>query len=127
MPISSSLCRDLDDDDFEDLRRANLLAATTKLQESGIHKEPTTSELDTYEQLYNQACHLIACKRLEEASKFLELAEKRCVTALKADGFSEKEIQDEMKPIKLQRKYIRHQLSRGDKTVSHVAPKGKPT
>jgi hypothetical protein len=27
----------------------------------------------------------------------------------------------------LQRKYIRHQLSRGDKTVSHVAPKGKPT
>ncbi|KAI6192365.1 Signal recognition particle subunit SRP72 [Aphelenchoides bicaudatus] len=125
--IYRTLCRDLDDDDFEDLRRANLLAATAKLEESGTHKDPTTSELDTHEQLYNQACHLIACKQLGEASKFLKLAEDRCVETLKADGFSEKEIQDEMKPIITQRKYIAHQLKLANKTKANkIKRKRKP-
>lgn len=118
--IYRSLCRDLDDDENEDLRRANLLAVTTKLHESGVEREPTTSELDTHEQLYNQACHLIACKRYDEAAKFLQLAEERCSQTLKEDGFSEKEIEDELKPIKSQKKFIKHQmkLAQKDRTVS---------
>jgi len=108
------LCRDLVDDENEDLRRANLLAATTKLHESGIEREPTTSELDTHEQLFNQACHLIACKRYDEAAKALQLAKVKCVLALKEDGCSEKEIENELKPLKLQATYVTHQLTRND-------------
>lgn len=107
------MCRDLDDEN-EDLRRANFFAVTTKLHESGVEREPTTSELETFEQLYNHACHLIACKRLEEAAKVLKLAEASCVATLKEDGCSEKEIQDELKPIRFQNKYIKHQLSRAE-------------
>lgn len=113
------MCRDLDDDENEDLRRANLLAVTTKLHESGVERDPTTSELDTFEQLYNHACHLIACKRLKEAAKVLKLAEERCTQTLKEDGFSEKEINDELRPIRSQNKYIKHRLKLSEKPVSN--------
>lgn len=119
--FSSKLCRDLEDDEYEDLRRANLLAVKAKLHESGVEQEPTTSGLDTHEQLYNHACHLVACKRYEEASKILQQALETAKKNLKADGLSQKEISDEVKPIKAQIKFVNHELGTKDEAVSPLA------
>ena len=58
-------------DEFDDLRRANLIAINARL---GDEQELDLMDLDTFELQYNAACQLIAVQRFGEAQKLLEKA-----------------------------------------------------
>ena len=62
-------------DEFDDLRRANLLAIKARLQAKGEAQELDQMNLDTFELMYNNSCHLIACEKFDEALKLLNKAE----------------------------------------------------
>ncbi|KAI6180473.1 Signal recognition particle subunit SRP72 [Aphelenchoides besseyi] len=115
--IFRKLCHDLEEDEFEDLRRANLLACVAQLQASGIKQDPTTSELETYEQLFNHACHLANSERFADALKYLERAASKCRETLTSDEYSEKEIDEELASILLEKGYVLQQLGRKDEAV----------
>lgn len=61
-------------DDFDDIRRANLIAVKTRLQAEKNDQETDLLNLNTFELMYNASCHLIACGKLNEAEKYLNKA-----------------------------------------------------
>ncbi|CAD5229730.1 unnamed protein product [Bursaphelenchus okinawaensis] len=106
--VYRKLCRE-GGDGFDELRRANMLAVLGQMQQSGQKKtEPSTSGVDTYEQLYNHACHLIACEKYDDARKALDKAIDLCREFLTEDGASEDEIDDEIAVFLVQKAFILH-------------------
>jgi hypothetical protein len=53
-------------DAFDDTRRSNLLAIEAKLESLGVCQE-VSKDLDTFEQYFNAACHLIEKEKYTEA------------------------------------------------------------
>lgn len=90
-------------DEFDDLRRANLIAINARL---GDEQELDLMDLDTFELQYNAACQLIAVQRFGEAQKLLEKASVECRRTLAEDGLSETEIQQEIAPILAQTAFV---------------------
>ncbi|KAI6218862.1 Signal recognition particle subunit SRP72 [Aphelenchoides fujianensis] len=108
--IYRKLCDELEEDD--ELRQANLLACVAQLEANGAPQEPTTSELDTYEQLFNHACHLAAAGRFAKALEAVEQAEAKCRHWTEAEGWSTKETNEELAVILLEKGYVLQQLGR---------------
>uniref|UniRef100_A0A1I7VLF4 Signal recognition particle subunit SRP72 n=1 Tax=Loa loa TaxID=7209 RepID=A0A1I7VLF4_LOALO len=100
-------------DDYDEERCANLIAAIAQLQASG-HQQQQPSHLDTFEQLYNGACHLIESGGYDQALKFLEKAEKLCSDTLAEEGLSEEEIEEELSVIRVQKAFVLQMLGRRD-------------
>ncbi|KAI6240784.1 Signal recognition particle subunit SRP72 [Aphelenchoides fujianensis] len=69
-------------------------------------------ELDTYEQLFNHACHLAAAGRFVEALEAVEQAEAKCRQWTEAEGWSAKETNEELAVILLEKGYVLQQLGR---------------
>ncbi|TRY68710.1 hypothetical protein TCAL_06202 [Tigriopus californicus] len=89
-----------DDDDFETERLTNLSAAAVQLdKDSGI------TDLDTYELIYNQACHLLAQGKWLEAEKGLSQALKAAQAFLAEEDDSEEDIERETGIIRVQMGY----------------------
>ncbi|CAD5233467.1 unnamed protein product [Bursaphelenchus xylophilus] len=106
--IYKKLCREVGDD-YDDLRRANMLAVLAQAQWSGQKKtEPSTSGADTYEQLYNLACHQAACEKFDDARKTLDKAIKQCREQMTEEGSTAGEIDDEVAVFLVQKAYILH-------------------
>lgn len=68
------MIRNSDNEDDDNIRRANVIALKARLSERGQQVEVDGGQLDTYEQMYNSACHLLASGRVPEAAKLLDKA-----------------------------------------------------
>jgi signal recognition particle subunit SRP72 len=109
------LLRTYNDDDDE-LRRANLIAMEVHLQSMGIACEPQT-DLVTFEQIYNVACHQIELENYNEAIKLLDKAQKVCRETLVEDEAPEDEIDEELATILVQKAFALQKLGRDDEAL----------
>uniref|UniRef100_F1KZJ3 Signal recognition particle subunit SRP72 n=1 Tax=Ascaris suum TaxID=6253 RepID=F1KZJ3_ASCSU len=103
-------------DDYDEERRANLIAVITQLHAMGIHQQPMT-QLETFEQFYNGACHLIEAEKYSSALKMLQKAEKICGETLTEEGLSEDDIEDELSVIRVQKAFVLQRLGRVDEAL----------
>uniref|UniRef100_A0AC34GW05 Signal recognition particle subunit SRP72 n=1 Tax=Panagrolaimus sp. ES5 TaxID=591445 RepID=A0AC34GW05_9BILA len=103
-------------DDFDELRRANLIAMEVHLQSMGTACEPQT-DLETFEQIYNVACHQIEIENYNEAIKLLDKALKVCQETLAEDEVPEDEIDEELATILVQKAFALQKLGRQDEAL----------
>lgn len=61
-------------DEFDDIRRANVIAVKSRLQESGSSNPVDEEQLETFEQMYNTACHLLNRENYVQAGSLLDKA-----------------------------------------------------
>lgn len=103
-------------DDYDEVRRANLIAVVTQLHANG-HPQALSTKLDTYEQLYNGACHLIEAEKYSQALAYLEEAEKIFNATLIEEGLTEEEIEDELSVIRVQEAFVLQKLGRVEEAL----------
>ncbi|VDM47444.1 unnamed protein product [Toxocara canis] len=103
-------------DDYDEERRANLIGVITQLHAMGTQQQPST-QLETFEQLYNGACHLIEAEKYAQALKTLQKAEKICGETLSEEGLSEEEIEDELSVIRVQKAFVLQRLGQVDEAL----------
>lgn len=101
-------------DDYEAERLTNLTAAIAACQFSGRDFPVSDFEGDTYETVFNQACHLAACEKYEEAIEKLKLAEDLCHQTFEDEP---DEAENELAAIKVQRAYALQKLGKGDEAL----------
>ncbi|VDP12897.1 unnamed protein product [Soboliphyme baturini] len=95
-------------DEFDNEREANLLAVCAQLRYSNEHQPEVQSvAADSFEQLYNNACGLIAAKEYAEALNVLGEAEVKYNSSI---SNQEDHTDDELTTIKLQKAYCLHML-----------------
>ncbi|KAL3090848.1 hypothetical protein niasHS_007223 [Heterodera schachtii] len=97
-------------DEFDDIRRANLIAVKARLQSQGDAQELDLANLESFETMYNTSCHMIACQKFDDALRLLEKTAVECERSLNADGLGKEEIQQEMAPILAQKAFTLQKL-----------------
>lgn len=103
-------------DDYDEERRANLIAVIAQLHANG-HPQQQSSNLETFEQLYNGACHLIEASKFSQALTLLEKAEKMCREAVIEEGLTDEEIEDELSVIRVQKAFVLQKLGRSEEAL----------
>ncbi|KAH7724737.1 TPR Domain containing protein [Aphelenchoides avenae] len=110
-------------DEYDETRRANLVAVVSQLESLGVRQEPQ-ADLDTFEQLYNGACHLIECERYSEAVALLDKAQGKLLhvkstilTTLVEDGLTDEEIEEELAIILIQKAFSLQKLGKPDEAL----------
>lgn len=104
-------------DEYDEVRRANLIATLAQMQASGLPQQPP-SQLDTFEQLYNGASQLIESEEYAQALKYLEKAEKVCNDTLAEEGLAEEEIEEELSVIRVQKAFVLQKLGQNDNALN---------
>ncbi|KAI1708390.1 SRP72 RNA-binding domain-containing protein [Ditylenchus destructor] len=113
-------------DDYDDTRRANLMAVMalleSKKQGDLVNSSALCNELDqspeTFEQIYNHACRLVNQDRYAEALKHLDVAIEKCRETLTEDGCSPKEIEEELAVIRVQKAFVLQRLNATEEAKS---------
>uniref|UniRef100_A0A7E4VN07 Signal recognition particle subunit SRP72 n=1 Tax=Panagrellus redivivus TaxID=6233 RepID=A0A7E4VN07_PANRE len=104
-------------DDFDDQRLANLIAVEAQLQAAGVSSDPQTSAAETYEALFNVACHQIEHGKYTEAVKSLDKAYVLCKQALTEEGLLEDEIDEELATILVQKGFALQLLGKPEEAL----------
>ncbi|CAD5115916.1 DgyrCDS4849 [Dimorphilus gyrociliatus] len=101
-------------DEFEAERLTNLTAAIAACQFSGQDHPISDFDGGTYETVFNQACHLAACEKYEDAIEKLKEAEELCQQAFEDDP---DEIENEVAAIRVQHAYALQKLGKVDEAL----------
>lgn len=99
-------------DEFDDIRRANVIAVKSRLQESGSSNPVDEEQLETFEQMYNTACHLLNRENYVQAGSLLDKAIAECKKALADEGSTEDEILIEIAPLMAQKGFVLQRTDR---------------
>lgn len=59
-------------DEFDDIRRANMIAVKARIHAQGALQDLDLANLESFEMMYNTACHLIACEKYDDALQLLD-------------------------------------------------------
>lgn len=103
-------------DSYDDERKANYLAVVAQLEAMGIKQQSSTNS-ETFEQLYNSACQLIEAGNYELALKNLDKSIALCRETLSEEGLDEEEVEDELAVLCVQRAYVLHKLGRRNEAI----------
>lgn len=77
--------------------------------------------METFEQIYNVACHQIELENYNEAIKLLDKAHKVCRETLAEDEAPEDEIDEELATILVQKAFALQKLGRQDEALKIYA------
>ncbi|KJH42973.1 tetratricopeptide repeat protein [Dictyocaulus viviparus] len=103
-------------DSYDEERKANYIAVLAQLEALGL-KQQTSTDNESFEQLYNAACHLIEAGNHELALSSLNKAIDLCRETLSEEGLDEEEIEDELAVLRVQRAYVLHKLGRKKEAI----------
>lgn len=105
-------------DDYEDERKANLLATSASISLWQQEASEVDLALNSYEQMYNKACELIGAGKAAESEKMLNDAIKECREYFEEDpDMEEEEIEAEMSVLRVQLAYTLQLQSREEEAL----------
>uniref|UniRef100_A0A158PA74 Signal recognition particle subunit SRP72 n=1 Tax=Angiostrongylus cantonensis TaxID=6313 RepID=A0A158PA74_ANGCA len=107
-------------DSYDDERKANYLAVVAQLEAMGI-KQQSSTDSETFEQLYNSACQLIEAGNYELALKNLD----KSIETLSEEGLDEEEVEDELAVLCVQLDYNCHSYKGVQQSIADARRKLK--